>query len=243
MALKINKFFLIFLILMDGCTSSSETEYFCESYHKYPNSDDVSYDQAILKISDNSMCVMDREIFQCATSGKITYLPWENQFNKGTEDQYSLSLARNNKNYKLSFYKIEKPESEGSVTQIERSGKIYFSYKGVELNLPLSINQATEENIKTFTLYAISNVEYWNGRMINMSDSLKSFSDIFDDVKNYGVGGSTFKSYYTRANNGLAYSYEFNIQNKSLILNFNDETLKERQYRCDVWIKQKWWQL
>ena len=23
----------------------------------------------------------------------------------------------------------------------------------------------------------------------------------------------------------------------------NDEILKERKYQCDVWIKQKWWQL
>ena len=237
------KFCLIFLfIFIQGC-SNSEVEYFCESYRTMRGGGDISYSQQVIKLSPNEICFDWRSGNPptCIKKGFITTEPWEDYANGASQSRNSFEAVVNGDITTINVYELVEPKNPSDIKIVKIGNELYFTYKSVMLNLGLPIKYDTLNNRKTFSLYAINNVEYWGGRMIS---SLKmSYETVPRDVETYSVGGDAYKTWYAKANNGISSVYTFDAKKLSLIW---DPMIIEgdppHRFSCEVWKKQAWWQ-
>lgn len=239
--------FLLALII-GGC-SNNETEFFCESYHLMPGRGvldgrpDISYSQQVIKLSPNRICVNWRgDEPTCIKKDSVTVEPWEVDSNGVTRSRHSFRANFMGDVATITVSELTEPTKPSDITIIKRGDELFFVFQDVPLNLGLPIKFDSEENRKTFQLYAINNKIYWNGNMI--SDFKLSYEKEPKDINSYSVNGQAYKSYFARANDKPNYQYIFNTKSLSLTSKReNDDYDPVHKYTCEVWNKKNWWSL
>lgn len=217
-------------INLQGC-SVSDDEYFCESNHPIRFSKAISYTQQIVKLTPNEICTNWRgDTLSCAKNGVTTHDKWREDDSKESISRDSFRAHFDSDLLTLYISKLVVPKYPTDITVSKKGDGLHYAYKGIELNQLLPLKYDTEDNRKTWALYAITNVEYWNGKW-------------FGDYKSFMVGGDAYKSWYARANDEPSYEYVFNmkdltLKSRSLIDDFDSPKL----FECQIWKKQQWWQ-
>ena len=221
---------LLAFIILQGC-SNHDGEFFCESYHPMRLSKDISYVQQVVKVTPNEVCTIWRgDILSCAKRGVVTIGAWNNESGAATKERDSFRAQFDGEIVRLLISELTEPVSPSDVTMSKRSDGIYFAYKGFEFNIPLPYKDNSEDNRKTWALYAITNVEYWKGMR-------------FGDDTSFLVGGDTYKSWHSRANDEPSYEYVFNTQKLTLTAkSLTDDFDSPHVFSCQIWNKQRWWQ-
>ena len=235
---------IIGCIFLSACSEYDGKEYFCEGY--WQNGNARSYGQNAVRINNEEICItyLDRDYdkYQCIRFGKEIYGEWVS--NQGGDGQIEERTSFSSKfESGKALVQVRRQERPGKAEFVERkliNNNWNFFYKDIPLNLPLPKSLATEDNLLTFDLYAVSNVVYSNGRMIGKPYS-KELADILgpSDQQSYGVGGDTFKAYYDRANNALVSTYIFDTNTSTL----GYDSKYPHRYQCAFWKKQRWWEL
>ena len=222
---------VLLLIILQGC-SSSENEYFCESYHPMTFGKDITYSQQIIKVFPNKICAIWRgNTPSCAKNGSTTTTDaWIEKDSTETKNRDSFRAQFDGDVVTLLVSNLVVPKDPSGITVSKADDGLHFAYKGVKLNQPLPLKYDSEDNRKTWILYAITNVEYWGGRW-------------FGDYTSFMVGGDSYKSWYAKANNEPTYEYAFNtktltLTSRSLTDNFDSPGI----FQCQIWQKQRWWQ-
>jgi hypothetical protein len=235
-------FFIITFIFIQGC-SNSGVEYFCESYHTMRGGRDITYSQQVIKLLPDEICFNWRNgsPLTCIKKGSITTEPWEIQAHGASQSRHSFDALFNGDLVTINVYELVEPKNPSDIQIVNIGNELRFYYKSLPLDLGLPLKHDTLSNRKTFSLYAINNVEYWKGRMI--SSFKMSNETVPRDVVTYSVGGDAYKTWYAKANNEISSIYTFDAKNLSLIWDPRDtDDHPPHRYSCEVWKKQAWWQ-
>jgi hypothetical protein len=200
------------LIILQGC-SYSDSEYFCESYHPIRFSKDITYSQQIIKLMPNEICANWRgDTPSCAKNGATTNDVWREDDSKESKSRDSFHAQFDRDLVTMFISKLVVPKDPSGITISKEGDGLLYAYRGVELSQLLPVKYDTEGNRKTWALYAITNVEYWNGKW-------------FRDDNSFMVGGDTNKKTLT-------------LTSRSLTDNFDSPHV----FECQIWKKQRWWQ-
>ncbi|QWD69610.1 hypothetical protein [Polynucleobacter sp. UB-Siik-W21] len=194
-------------------------------------SKDISYTQQIIKVSPNEICVNWRgNTPSCAKNGATSTEAWIENESTESKNRDSFRAQFDGDVVTLVISELVMPKDPAGITITKAVDGLYFAYKGVELNQPLPLKYDTEDNRKTWALYAITNVEYWGGRW-------------FSDYESFMVGGDTYKSWHARANDEPSYEYIFNTKTLTLkSRSLTDDFDSSHRFECQIWKKQHWWQ-
>jgi hypothetical protein len=231
--------FLTFIFVFESCGVSETKEYFCET----PFVDDNHfYSQTILKINKNEFCVMYKgEKYSCVRFNEKISDNLEDDSKGFTQTQYSYKAILTNDIASMIVLKQESPKKTNPVIRKLVGDEYHFIFNDVELGITLNKKEASDDNLRTYDLYAINNVANWSGRMIHCG--FKDEDGSCHDIKSYSVGGEAFNSWYRAANNLPTYQYDFDLKNLTLKTDPFDKLLPITSYSCEIWKKQKWWNL
>lgn len=235
------RFFLIlfFTLLLGSCNSSTYEEYFCETPYV---DDNHFYSQQTLKISPKEFCVTWKgDEYSCGKIGQLIIDNAEDYFKGFGEEVNSYKAIRDKNTLSMIVYNEIRPKKSYPITRKLIDENYHFIFNGTELQITLPKKDAIEGNLKTYDLYAINNVVDWDGRLIKCN--IKEEDGSCMDIALRSVGGETFKSWYRLANNLPTYQYDFDVKNLTLKTNTFNKYLPSTSYTCEIWKKQKWWNL
>ena len=236
---------IIVCVMCSGCSEYARKEYFCEGYTQIQN--DQTFGQNGVRINIDEICITylgrDYDKYSCIRFGMGSVEEWGavSGSDGQVDERRSFSATMDSGKAIVEVRKQERPSKPELIERKLINNNWNFFYKKIPLNLTLPKATATAETLATFDLYAVSNVVYWGGRMIK-EPYTKELQDILglSDQKSYGVGGSTYQAYHGRANNSVEATYSFDPSRLTLSYESKETS---RRYGCEVWRKQRWWEL
>jgi hypothetical protein len=251
---------LFFALTTISCGNSSTEEYFCELKQFGSKNSSALYFQSSVKVSDKQMCLYHRGEEYCSKYGeKVNGFIDKSDWDKNIlhSENYITSHVDDNYIFKI-FDKYQLQQGVDVETRLV-DGEWHFTFDGKELKPTLSNKFATDEAMLIFKIASIENRVNGNinGFFVSRLSPKKStkikedtFDSLFEVNKEilFYYGNEKYNEIKSYVNgNYLNDTYTFNKSKLSLtstpthpfILDGSDGIYR---YKCQKWIKQKWYE-